>query len=350
MAYEIDYLQVGDGEKSGDAIALRYGNLTGPRSEQTIVVIDGGTAETGKSMVDHIRQWYGNTDRIDYVISTHPDSDHACGLRTVLEEMKVGVLLMHRPWEHAGYIKDAFSDGRWTERGLGDMFEKSIRFASDLEELAKDKGVKIVEPFEGVATSDGSIRVLGPTISFYQELLPQFRSTPKPKEGGLLGSFIQKAKEGIEWVQDQWGIDLLNDDEDTTSAENNSSAIVLFTIEGRKLLFTGDSGKTALHSAANYTDSIGIPLTGLHFLDVPHHGSRRNLSSSVLRRINTTTAYISASPGSSKHPSKKVINALKKSGAKVFRTSGGTIHHRHNAPDRGWSSIQEEPFHQLVEA
>ena len=31
MAYEIDYMAVGDGEKGGDAIALRFGNLTGPR-------------------------------------------------------------------------------------------------------------------------------------------------------------------------------------------------------------------------------------------------------------------------------------------------------------------------------
>jgi beta-lactamase superfamily II metal-dependent hydrolase len=115
-------------------------------------------------------------------------------------------------------------------------------------------------------------------------------------------------------------------------------------------LFTGDAGKTALHAAADYAAGIGVPLTGLNFLDVPHHGSRRNLSTSVLSRINGTTAFISASPGSSKHPSKKVVNALKKSGARVFKTNGGTIRHHHNAPNRGWSGLQEEPFHDLVEA
>ena len=29
MGYEIDYTAVGNGEKSGDAIAFRYGNLIG---------------------------------------------------------------------------------------------------------------------------------------------------------------------------------------------------------------------------------------------------------------------------------------------------------------------------------
>lgn len=34
MAFEVDFLAVGGGEKSGDAIAVRWGNLAGPRAEQ----------------------------------------------------------------------------------------------------------------------------------------------------------------------------------------------------------------------------------------------------------------------------------------------------------------------------
>lgn len=150
-------------------------------------------------------------------------------------------------------------------------------------------------------------------------------------------------------MEDRWELDLLTDDEDTTSAENNSSAIVLFSLDGHKLLFTGDAGKTALLHAVSYADGLGIPLTNLAFLDVPHHGSRRNVNTKVLRRMNGTTAFISASTGSSKHPSKKVINGLKKHGAKVYKTNGNTIRHHHNAPNRGWGTIAEEPFHSQVE-
>ena len=49
MGYEIDFLPVGDGARSGDAIALRYGNLEGTRAEQTVVVIDGGFTDDGRS-------------------------------------------------------------------------------------------------------------------------------------------------------------------------------------------------------------------------------------------------------------------------------------------------------------
>jgi hypothetical protein len=37
MAHDIDYIPVGNGEKSGDAIVLRFGNLIGTRQEQYIV-------------------------------------------------------------------------------------------------------------------------------------------------------------------------------------------------------------------------------------------------------------------------------------------------------------------------
>jgi hypothetical protein len=64
MAYEVDFMAVGDGEKSGDAIALRFGNLVGPRSEQKVFVIDGGTKESGEKLVEHIQKYYGTT-RVD---------------------------------------------------------------------------------------------------------------------------------------------------------------------------------------------------------------------------------------------------------------------------------------------
>ncbi|MES2471068.1 MAG: MBL fold metallo-hydrolase [Patescibacteria group bacterium] len=349
MQYEIDYIPVGEGEKSGDAICLRYGNLIGPRSEQTIIVIDGGDKKAGEAMVAHIKEYY-KTDSVNYVVSTHPDGDHASGLCVVLEELKVGVLLMHRPWEHAADIRDSFSDGRWTARGLSEKIEKSLKHACELETIAVRKGITIVEPFQGVGTQDGSIRFLGPSMEFYQDMLTHFRSTPTAKvENGLLGALFQKAEDVVRLIGDNLGIDMLNDDEDTTSAENNTSAILLLTLGERRLLFTGDAGKTALLSTLAHADSINIPLTGLQFFDVPHHGSRRNLNTKILKRMNGTTAFVSASGENKKHPSKRVTNALVKHGARVFVNRKSTLHHHHNAPTRNWGPATVEPFHSQVE-
>ncbi len=349
MGFEIDYIPVGDGEKAGDAIAVRFGNLFGPRTEQKVIVFDGGIKESGEQLVEHINRYY-KTNEIDLAISTHPDADHASGLNVVLEKMKVGGLLMHRPWEYAGEIKYFFKDKRVTASGLEKKLEESLQHASDLEELAKEKGVAIVEPFQGLTGYDGILHILGPSESYYKELLPLFRSTPEPVDHfGIFTPVRKAAEEAVRWIEDQFHLDLLDDDEDTTSAENNTSVIALLNIDGHKLLFTGDAGKTALLNAINYAATNGIPLSDLRFLDVPHHGSKRNISSKILRQVKAGTAYVSAPVDSKKHPAKKITNALKKHGSEVFVTRGVSLCHRHQAPDRGWSSVKPEPFHIRVE-
>lgn len=349
MAFEIDYIPVGDGERSGDAIALRFGNLTGSRSEQKVVVIDGGFADSGEQLVKHINKFY-DTNKVDIVVSTHPDMDHASGLKIVLEKMQVSNLVMHKPWDHASEIKSLFKNGRITASGLEDKLEKSLQDASDLEIIATKKGIPIYEPFQGLTGFNKVMHVLGPSKGFYEELLPHFRGTPEPAKELSFWEPVKKiAEEAIQWIKDNPYIDLLDDDEDTTSPENNTSAIILFNIEGHKLLFTGDAGKTGLHMAADYAESVGIDLSDLKFLDVPHHGSKRNISSKVMKRVKAGTAFISAAKESKKHPAKKVSNGLQKHRAKVYVTKGAVLCHRYKGPDRGWGSAQIEPFYEDVE-
>ena len=57
MQWEVDFLNVGEGERSGDAIALRFApDLTRAPEGQTVIVIDGGTQEAGQRLVEHILQ------------------------------------------------------------------------------------------------------------------------------------------------------------------------------------------------------------------------------------------------------------------------------------------------------
>lgn len=83
MGIEVDFLAVGDESQSGDAIALRYGNLSGPRAEQRVIVIDGGFVDSGKSLANLIRTHY-KTEHVDVVIASHPDQDHISGLKVVV--------------------------------------------------------------------------------------------------------------------------------------------------------------------------------------------------------------------------------------------------------------------------
>lgn len=364
MGYEIDFLPVGDGEKSGDAIAVRFGNLSGPRSEQFIMAIDGGTLESGDALVEHIRDVYG-TRTVDLAVNTHPDGDHANGLYQVLDTLKVGRLWMHRPWEHSSDIMHMFDDGTLSNDHLSVKMQKALTDAWDLEKLAQRKGIPITEPFsDGEANKQYSgIYVLGPDERYYQSLLPGFRDMPDVRESSanFLGGLRVLAKGAMalaERVLESWGKEMLADPaEDATSAENNSSAILLLRIDDRDLLFTADAGVPALARAARVAESWGVSLPSCRFQQMPHHGSKRNVGPTLLNRIlgpklsssgaaPTKTVIVSAAKeGEPKHPSKKVVNAYIRRGAKVLSTQGVSIRHSFEAPARsGWSAATPLTF------
>jgi len=360
MGFEIDFLPVGDGEKGGDTIALRYGKLDGSRSEQVLIVIDGGTKESGEDLVKHIIKYY-KTEHVDKVISTHPDADHSSGLTVILEKLKVDCLWMHRPWEHAQVIKDAFKNGRITGKGLKESIKKSLENAYELETIAKRKEIPIFEPFSDLSKKDDQLIILGPSEEFYEDLLPNFRETPEPKEAvSWPEKLVILVKEVVKWIAETWGMETLTDPEEgETSAENNSSTILLLPLNEKKFLFTSDAGTEALNNAINKAESLGIDLREVGFFQIPHHGSKHNVGPTILNHIigeklqeqkHLKTAFVSApKDGDPKHPSRKVINALKRRGAEAYTTKGIPICHRSpDAPDRGWHKAEPLPFYEQV--
>ncbi len=354
MGYEVDFLGTCSESKSGDAIAIRFGNLHGSRDEQTVVVIDGGFTDDGTQLVEHIRTHFG-TGRVDLVISTHPDQDHINGLDAVLNELDVGELWLHQPWEHNAGLAEKFHDGRITDNSIGERLKATLNKAYALCELAESKGVQVTEPFTGLTHGSGCVKVLGPTQDYYESLIPEFDGMPATKSESFVETAFGKAVAAVKRFFAQWGKDEI-DDEGVTSAKNNSSVITQVIVDDRRLVFTGDAGIDALHCAADELDCCIDPAE-LTFVQIPHHGSRRNVGPSVLNRIigepvaegasRSVTAIASAArKGEPKHPRKSVLNAFTHRGVKVLATRGSGICHRYDSPQRqGWSSLDAEPYH-----
>lgn len=352
LGYEIDFLPVGNGERAGDAIVLRYGDLFGGRAAQRVVVVDGGFAETGEQVVDFVRTHYG-TNVVDLVVSTHPDADHSAGLAVVLEQLAVGELWMHRPWAHTQDIADMFRDGRVTDASVREALRRDLDEARALERIAQRKGISIVEPFAGVNDGIG-LTVLGPSQAYYESLLPHFRSTPEPKHG--LATLFEKVAAAAQSVFETFDVETLTD-EGETSAENNSSVVLLLNYASAYSLLTGDAGTPALTRALDFLDAATTPSrVSFAFVQVPHHGSRRNVGPTILNRLLgppqsmdvTSTAAFVSSPvtPTAKHPSKRVTNAFRRRGAPVHATGGVAIQHRRNSPQRaGYGPIAPIPFH-----
>ncbi len=345
---EIDFLAVGNGEQSGDAIAIRYGDFD-DTSKQYVIVVDGGTIDSGKEIIKLIKETY-KTNYIDLVISTHPDGDHASGLREILkdEDFTIAKLWMHRPWEHSEEIKHLFVDGRITDNSLSERLQNAYNYAFECEEIASEKEIDIEEPFSGKSFDNGKLIVLGPDEDYYLELIPDFNKSPVAKE-----SVFEKAFSGIKdvvnWVIESMSIETL-DEEGDTSAENNSSTILLLNINDDLYLLTSDAGIPALKRAIEFAELNDINLKNIQFMQIPHHGSKRNISPSILDEIMPKYALASASGKSEKHPAKKVTNAYKRRNAKTYATNGTNVRVPNNASEReGYSTMEEVPFYTEVE-
>ncbi len=344
MNYEIEFLPVGTGDKSGDAILVRYGE----EGNYKIMIIDGGGKVSGQALVDHVQKYY-NTNYVDYVVNTHPDQDHASGLSVVLEKLDVEELWIHRPWEHTSEIIHNFKDGRITENSLKERLQEAFKYVYPLEEMARKKDIKIYEPYQG--SMIGEFEVLSPNINWYlYELIPDFNKTPEAKPSNE--SFTDSISTFASKVLESLNHETLKEDGET-SADNESSVILYANFNGDGILLTGDAGIRALNKAYDYKPQLS---DNLKFVQVPHHGSRRNVSPSILDKIlgdkgqsNNKTAFVSASKESTKHPRPIVVNAFIRRGCKVCSTEGNTIRHKHNMPSReGWTAVTPLEFKEDV--
>lgn len=358
--YEIDFLPVGDGERSGDAISLRYDLGNG----MVIHVVDGGTQDSGKALCDHIDSYYDKPKMIHHVVLTHPDDDHSSGLREVIQRFQIGSLWMNRPWKYAAELVDSFKDARWTAESLVKRLRKDYPILAELEETAIKRGIPINDAFQGAQI--GAFRVMAPTKKRYLQIVPLFSRTPQPaadKAAGtasIKGILAELAKSTISWIKETWNVETLEEG-GTTSESNESSVVQLASIDGKRLLLTGDAGVISLNEAADYAALAGVALPGLRFMQIPHHGSRHNVSPSLLNRWigapvqsgqkRDLTAYASAAKNDPNHPRKKVTNAFLRRGAFVLSTKGEPIRHQHDMPDRkGWTAATSMLFSDNVES
>lgn len=324
--HNIDFLAVeneeGDGGRSGDAIVLRFAEPRQPTP--VIVVIDAGFTDTGAQVVDHIEKYY-NTRHIDLIISTHPDTDHLNGIRTILEQCDVEELLIHQPWNHS---PDAHLLGNY------DRLE-------EICELAMTKNVLMSEPFTGLERFGGVLRILGPTERYYleqlNEAMEEERSGKSAERLALSasGSRLWKRTYAVlERALSYLPMETL-DDIDDTGPRNKTSVITLLDLDERRSIFTGDTGIEGLNQGIDAYELIHGPisLTQPSILQVPHHGSKHNLGPSILDRIlgpknapfGTVQAAISSAKASEKHPSPKVTNALNRRNARVVATEGNSF-------------------------
>lgn len=285
------------------------------------VLIDGGR-KGHTTTVKTFLQAHGATS-IDHVICTHHDDDHAGGLVELIkdDDLQFGKAWVHVPEQHVdrGEAEIALSQAAGSKRAQ--VAIKSLQTSDALLAAIEERSLPVEEPFSGKRI--GFLTVCGPTEEFYEELVGDFEDAEKMKMSDL----SELLREAV--LKSAAKDDLL---ESPPARPENDSSVILGTVYDDEIfLFTGDAGPRALGRAK---DSFEI--AGCGWMQLPHHGSRNNMTAKLVEHFAPRTAYVSA-PGNDDHPHRAVVDAFKEAGAGVYSThyphDGHLFFRRGDLPD-----------------
>lgn len=208
---------------------------------QEKIIIDGGPGED--TLFNYLK--YLGTNKVALVILSHPDYDHINGLYKVLDSLKVGLLLVPPDVEENKELKR-------------------------LKDIARNKGTKIVEAYQGINLSlrDGiNLKVLSPD---------------RKKIGGL--------------------------------NVNDASLVLTLTYGKEDILFTGDIENEGIKRVLEVFSDIEV-------MKIPHHGSKGSYLDEFYQKTSPELAIISVGRNNNYgHPHSLVIDNLMKRDTDILRT------------------------------
>ncbi|MBO5776064.1 MAG: hypothetical protein J6R35_01680 [Clostridia bacterium] len=240
----------------GDGILVRF-------SDGTDILIDGGSTTSGlETTRENFVQYLfdaGITSTIDYLIITHPDTDHYNMLTAVMESFVI-------------------------ENVIYNNVNKNQTYSNFIARIGEEVSGAHKMPID----ADGDnyqINGTGYAIDIYAP-----------------------------------GYDRFNNADTSYDAEesNGMSPIIVLTTGGTKVLLTGDATE---ETEAWFIDTFGTTLD-VDILKVGHHGSNTSSSEAFLDFINAEYAVISCDDGKAyEHPSATIMNRLFNEGMVTYRTN-----------------------------
>ena len=322
LKYEYEVLKVGD----ADAILIRHYI----DDEQFIVLIDAGNAGDATIIKKHLNDYY-RSYYIDLAICTHPDSDHKDGFFDLLQDDDITIKTFWITDPACFLGVDDIQRYRNRDnaiKAVRKIWQKSTDENLNLIDLALCKCTEVISVTDGVQHPILPISIVGPSKEYYGEVAKTMVADYGIK------TYEDSSKEAYDdaFKIDDKDIKSVIDNDEDSSPYNASSLIVLYEPgDGKRLLFAGDANTTSLKMMLDKY----VWLRNVDFLKVPHHGSRRNLNTSIIEALSPKKCYISAA-GNKKHPSGRLVYWLAKYGdIYSTHTCNSYIHCQSgNLPDR----------------
>lgn len=314
----------------GDAIIV---DLRDHLNRSIALVVDGGCGEQAQNVISFLRTHHASSAK--FYVSTHSDTDHIGALPDIIRTVGgVGFALNDpRDFDPSGSIITRARTELSTDHR--DLFHGALERIDAVKAAAAAVGANHrswTASLNPVFTwGPWSVYVVGPTLDHFREVW----FTP-----GQLNNLYTSDDENVIANHRRLGTSVLDDGIDTCGL-NNQSIMLLIEGPNQKILLTGDAGMRAIRDAAGIRN-----LQFLTLLDVPHHGSRRNLDTAIINHLRPAMSLVS-SPGTDKHPRSEVVRALQAVGSRVYSTcTAGTtsIYYNLNLPRANYTAIPTYPL------
>lgn len=169
-------------------------------------------------------------------------------------------------------------------------------------DIAEEKGV-FASVIEGGKYKDVPLTVVGPCGTYYHEaalgMMKDYKEIINDPDTTPYDEALS--------CNDNDANSVINENNET-SATNQSSIILLFEPQGgQRFLLTGDCSSQSLNISSDIYDLSKC------ILKVPHHGSKHNLTTGLIDKLQPIKSAICAS-GTKKHPNAGIVYWLSKYG------------------------------------
>lgn len=253
--FSIHFLDVGE----GDSIFVRF-------SDGKNMLIDSGEkdGELSQFIIDFLNN-YG-VDKIDYLILTHPDSDHAGNAAAIIDEFEIGKAYLPDMRVHINLYAAYF------------QAYKKI--------LEKEIPVETSDIFDYIVGEDYGLAFLSPNPNGVKSSYVDFNASQAP----------------------------------TSELSNAMSPIIYLEARGVRFVLTGDTPfsqeEVALNNAEVFNsiyanNGVDVNLENVDFLKVSHHGANDASSSEFLSVLKPKNAVISVGGDNNYgHPNRDVLERL----------------------------------------
>ncbi|MCR1891474.1 MBL fold metallo-hydrolase [Ligilactobacillus murinus] len=292
----------------GDSFLISYGE-----KKITNILIDGGMGRIVLAeLKNEIRSLEKKKQKINFLIVTHTDADHIDGIRRIIS---------------SGMLDDSIECVYFNSKEK--IFEKkgvectqtfyrdernskiSYRDGNDLYALLRSKSIKnevlfFDEKNNKLKLNDAILTILSPNFSDLEELASKWDLYQKKQEkrrynGEKISTTEEVEKKSVEELV------AYPFEEDTTLPNKTSIAFILEYNQKKVCMLADAHPSIVLENLKKvYLEPVKVDL-----IKVPHHGSRRNLNSDIIKYIQSENFLISCKEHNRYNfPSKETISRI----------------------------------------